>query len=113
MRDADFPDLKSIICEFMKLSGGAEGVAKMLRREYNRAKSGSMVRSMILQMILQGSKAVAAKQDRTGTDMMSDADIDKAIESKLYKVVNASNARTPGPQTGSAAEGLCETAGTA
>lgn len=111
MKDADFPDLKSIICEFMRISGGAEGVAKMLKREYNRAKAGSMVRSMILQMILQGAKAVAAKDDRSGTDMMSDEDIEDAIKSKVAKAVSAANGRTPGPSAGSVAQGLGETAG--
>ncbi len=106
MKDADFPDLKSIICEFMKMAGGAEGVAKMLRREYNRAKSGSMVRSMILQMILQGSKAVAAKNEHQSTDMMSDEDIDRATDETVSTAVSAINARpTPGPAPGSAAEG--------
>lgn len=96
MQDADFPDLRSIICEFMRISGGAPGVAKMLRREYNKAKSGSMVRSMILQMILQGAKAVASKESGGDTAMMTDADIDRQIDAHVTKAA-AANGRTPGP----------------
>lgn len=96
MKDAEFPDLRAVICEFMKLAGGAAGVAKMLRSEYRKAKSGSMVRSMILQMILQGAKAVAMKENQSDTSLMNETDLDRMIESKMQKAINA---RTPGPTT--------------
>lgn len=103
MKDADFPDLKSVICEFMRIRGGAPGVARMLSREYNKAKTGSMVRSMILQMILQGAKAVGMKESSKDTGMMSEMDIDRKIQEYVDKAATA-NARTPGPKTEGAAQ---------
>ena len=84
MRDAEFPDLKAIICSFMRISGGAQGVAKMLKREYRDAKPGSMIRSMILNMILQGAKSVSGREGARDASTISDEDLNK----ELLKVLN-------------------------
>lgn len=94
MKHAIMPDLKSIICAFTRLAGGASGVAGMLMREYKDAKPGTMIRSMILQMILQGSKAVAAKESSRDASMISDEDLDKEVKTIL------GNVRTPGVANG-------------
>lgn len=86
MKDVEFPDLKAIITQFMRLSGGAAGVARMLKREYRGAKEGSMIRSMILQMILQGAKSVAAKETARDTALISDEDIEQEAATLLGKV---------------------------
>lgn len=77
--EAELPSLKAVVCQFMRLVGGAEGLAKMLMKEYNQAKAGTMIRSMILQMILQGTKAVAAKEEARDVSMISDADLNREI----------------------------------
>lgn len=79
LKHAEMPDLKAIICAFMRLAGGAEGIARMLRREYKQAKPGSMIRSLILQMILNGSKAISAKQQSRDESMLTDEDIEKEV----------------------------------
>lgn len=89
MKDAEFPDLKAILCQFLKLTGGAEGVARMLRREYKAAKPGSMIRSMILQMILQGTKAISIKESARDASLISDADIDRELAGILGGIPNA------------------------
>ena len=80
---AEFPDLKSIICAFTRKVGGAEGVARMLLREYRAAKDGSMIRSMILQMILQGSKTISAKEQSRDASMITDEDLEKEMTTLL------------------------------
>jgi peptide subunit release factor 1 (eRF1) len=79
LKDAEMPDLKSIICAFTRRVGGADGVARMLMREYRAAKEGSMIRSMILQMILQGSKVISAKEQSRDASMISDEDVNKEL----------------------------------
>lgn len=83
---AEMPDLKAIICAFMRRSGGADGIAKMLMREYRQAKPGTMIRSMILQMILQGSKVISAKEQSRDESMISDADLDKEVQTILKNI---------------------------
>lgn len=85
MQCAEMPDLKAIICAFLRRSGGADGIARMLMKEYNESKSGSMIRSMILQMILQGSKAISSKEQARDASMISDEDLEK----ELKKIVNS------------------------
>lgn len=89
MKDAEFPDLKAILCQFLKLTGGAEGVARMLRREYKSAKPGSMIRSMILQMILQGTKAISQKEAARDASLISDADIERELASIMGSIPSA------------------------
>lgn len=79
MAHSEMPDLKAIICAFTRKCGGADGIARMLRREYHAAKPGTMIRSMILQMILQGSKAISAKLQSRDESMISDDDLDKEL----------------------------------
>lgn len=86
MKDAEFPDLKAILCEFMSIAGGAKGVARMLKREYLSAKKGSMIRSMILQMILQGAKSVSVKEGARDASLISDDDIDRELKTILNAV---------------------------
>ncbi len=86
MHHAVMPDLKAIICAFTRRAGGADGVAKMLLREYRDAKPGTMIRAMVLQMILQGSKAVSAKEQSRDASMISDADLQLEVERILDKV---------------------------
>ena len=89
MHDAIMPDLKSIICAFTRRAGGADGIAKMLLREYRDAKPGTMIRAMVLQMILQGSKAVSAKEQSRDASMISDEDLQKELEAIMSQVPNA------------------------
>lgn len=99
MEHAEFPDLKSIICAFTRRVGGADGVAKMLIREYRAAKDGSMIRSMILQMILQGSKVISAKEQSRDASMISDEDLNREMTTLL------DNAQKAGRYAG-AADGI-------
>jgi len=93
LQDAEMPDLKAIICAFTRRVGGADGVARMLMREYRDAKPGSMIRSMILQMILQGSKVISAKEKgKEGLDMVSDEDVNKEID-RLIEAAKTANGR--------------------
>ena len=86
MHDAIMPDLKSIICAFTRRAGGADGIAKMLLREYRDAKPGTMIRAMVLQMILQGSKAVSAKEASRDASMISDEDLEKEVNAIMNSV---------------------------
>lgn len=86
MKDVEFPDLKAILCHFMRKSGGASGVAGMLRREYKAAKEGSMIRAMVLNMILQGAKSVSSKENSRDSSLISDDDIEREAASLLGKV---------------------------
>lgn len=85
LEDAEFPDLKAILCQFMRLSGGANGVARMLKREYKSARPGSTIRAMILQMILQGSKAISAKETTRDNALISDEDLAREMERLVAK----------------------------
>lgn len=89
MDGAEFPDLKAIICQFMRSCGGAKGVARMLKREYRDAKPGSMIRSMILQMILQGAKSVSQNETSRDTSLISDEDLARETEALIGKVANS------------------------
>lgn len=80
LNNAEMPDLKAIICAFTRKCGGADGIARMLMREYKAAKPGTMIRSMILQMILQGSKAISAKVQSRDESMLSDEDLDREVK---------------------------------
>lgn len=101
MRDAIMPDLKSIICAFTRRAGGADGIASMLLKEYRSAKPGTMIRAMVLQMILQGSKAVSAKEQSRDASMISDEDLEKEVAAIMKSVPD----KTPG-----AADGIQPTA---
>lgn len=95
LQDAEMPDLKAIICAFTRRVGGADGIAKMLMREYRAAKDGSMIRTMILQMILQGSKAISAKEQSRDASMVTDADLDKEISKLLSNAKGAASGISP------------------
>lgn len=90
MANAELPDLKAIVSAFFRKVGGADGIAKMLLREYNEAKSGTAVRAMILQMILQGSKTIHAKEQARDLTMISDEDLEK----ELGKIVGTGKAKS-------------------
>ncbi len=89
MHEAIMPDLKAIICAFTRRAGGADGIAKMLLREYRDAKPGTMIRAMVLQMILQGSKAVSAKEQSRDASMISDEDLQKELAAIMGQVPDA------------------------
>ncbi len=79
MQHAEMPDLKAIICAFTRKCRGADGIASMLLREYKAAKPGTMIRCMILQMILQSSKAISSKMQARDESMISDDDLDREL----------------------------------
>lgn len=85
IKGAEFPDLKAILCQYMRIAGGAAGIAKMLKREYNAAKPGSMLRAMILQMILQGAKALTHKESAKDTSLLTDDDLERETQELLAK----------------------------
>lgn len=86
MREATFPDLRAILCEFMRVAGGAKGIARMLKREYKSAEPGSQLRANILQMILSGAKAITSKETSKDTSLISDADLDRETGELMARV---------------------------
>lgn len=84
--NAEFPELKAVVCHFARLCGGAKGVARMLKREYKAAPEGSMLRTMIMQLLVNSIKAVSAKEMAKDVSLISDDDLQAEINKLTAKV---------------------------
>lgn len=99
LKGAAMPDLKSVVCAFAKRCGGADGIAKMLMREYRDAKPGTMIRAMVLQMILQGFKSLSAKEAPRDASLISDEDLNRELTLVLSKLPRHDPGETASGQT--------------
>ncbi len=76
--------LAGVVEKFIRLSGGANGIAKMLHTEYHAAKEGSLLRQRVLDMILKTWKYVDESQgqlDDLGS--LDDEDLERILKDRL------------------------------
>lgn len=93
--DSDAPDLAELAAHFFNIVGGVRAMAKMLHDELHAAKTGSMTRAKILDMII---RVTANTQDKTKKDdlaLLTEEDLEKRIEQMMDKREAFNSAELP------------------
>lgn len=86
-KDRPDPRLAEVAYHFIHLANGPKGFAKELYQEFKKAKSGSVTRQRIMDMILRSLK-IANDQDPKTSDLsiLSQEDIDRELHDLIGKV---------------------------
>ncbi len=82
----DQPDLTRLVMHFFGQAGGESGVAKLLFDEFAAAKTGSIVRQRIMDLII---RALKTSNELVGVDHdlshLTEEEIDRELDSLIEK----------------------------
>lgn len=84
---ATLPHLSELAEHFIRLQGGPQAVALMLKREWDEANPGSIVRARILEMLLRTWKIAEDKSENlSDLGLLTKQDLDREIEERLREI---------------------------
>ncbi len=84
---ATLPHLSELAEHFIRLQGGPQAVAMMLKKEWDEANPGSIVRARILEMLLRTWKIAEDKTENlSDLGLLTKADLDREIDERLKEI---------------------------
>jgi len=92
------PSVQAFLDHWFALRGGSAQFARDLCQEYDAADPGSMIRSQIIQLVVRSMKVADVKEgsmDELG--LVTDADLDRLIDTVGDKIVADAATATPPP----------------